>query len=103
MCAKCLGVLGTGGVPRTDGQSLCLHVAHCLAAAGWSQVINAELSVNCVVTRSKPERDVGPVVSNWVGREDLHDERTLGQTLKEVKEGAMQLWGSSYRGAETVA
>lgn len=93
MCAKCLGVLGTGGVPRTDGQSLCLHVAHCLA----------ELSVNCVVTRSKPERDVGPVVSNWVGREDLHDERTLGQTLKEVKEGAMQLWGSSYRGAETVA
>lgn len=60
-------------------------------------MINAELSVNCVVTRSKPERDVGPVVLNWVGREDLHDERTLGQ------EGAMQLWGSSYRGAETVA
>lgn len=60
-------------------------------------------SVNCVVTRRKPERDVGPVVSNWVGREDLHDERTLGQTLKEVKEGATQLWGSSYRGAETVA
>lgn len=56
--------------------------------------------------RGDPEQtraDMGPVVSNWVGREDLHDERTLGQTLKEVKEGAMQLWGSSYHGAETVA
>lgn len=99
-------------VPRGPGHRGCAEdrrpkplptCGSLLSGSGVESGDKCHLSVNCVVTRSKPERDVGPVVSNWVGREDLHDERTLGQTLKEVKEGAMQLWGSSYHGAETVA